>query len=337
MKKPVLAITLGDINGVGPEILVKALGRPEVLDTCVPVVAGSAAVLEGVRGLAPACPAFTPVGSLEEAADAGDCIPVIDGGLAVPPYRPGVLDPEAGRCAVEWLKWAIGWAIEGRVDGIVTCPLNKEGIHRAGYRYSGHTEILAEMTSSPDYRMCLFAGPMRVVHITSHLSMQDAIRAVKKDRIARSIRIGDRALAQLGLTKRRIAVAGLNPHAGEAGAFGREEIEEILPAVLECRGEGIDCSGPHPPDSVFRWMREGKFDVVVSMYHDQGHIPMKLIAMDDGVNVTLGIPIIRTSVDHGTAYDIAGTGAAREHSLCAAIALAARFAVSNCETKSRPY
>ena len=329
MKKPVLAITLGDINGVGPEILVKALGRPEVLDTCVPVVAGSVAVLEGVRGLAPACPAFTTVGSLEEAADAGDCIPVIDGGLAVPPYQPGVLDPEAGRCAVEWLKRAIGWALEGRVDGIVTCPLNKEGIHRAGYRYSGHTEILAEMTSSPDYRMCLFAGMMRVVHITSHLSMQDAIRAVKKDRIARSIRIGDRALAQLGLTKRRIAVAGLNPHAGEAGAFGREEIEEILPAVLECQGEGMDCSGPHPPDSVFRWMREGKFDVVVSMYHDQGHIPMKLIAMDDGVNVTLGIPIIRTSVDHGTAYDIAGTGAAREQSLCAAIALAAQFAASD--------
>lgn len=253
-------------------------------------------------------------------------IPVLDSGMVAPPPRPGYLDPEAGRCAVEWTKAAVRHALEGRVDGMVTCPLNKEGIHRAGYSYQGHTELIAELTGSADYRMSLFAGAMRIVHITTHLSLAEAIQAVKAGRIITTIRVAYRALVGLGLPRRRIAVAGLNPHAGEAGAFGMEEIQEITPAIRAGLAEGIECSGPYPADTVFSRMRDGEFDLVVAMYHDQGHVPLKLIAMDESVNVTLGIPIIRTSVAHGTAYEIAGAGVAREDSLCAAIELAAQFA-----------
>lgn len=324
--RPVLAITMGDINGVGPEILAKALARKEVWERCRPVVFGGAAALDAARAIVPACPRLAMVAGVGEGIFECGTVPVFDGGIAAPERRPGVLDAQAGRCAVEWLKLAIRHAMSGTVAGIVTCPINKQGIHLAGYAYAGHTEVLAEMTNSPDYRMCLFTETMRIVHISSHCSLRNAIEHVTADRIATSIRVGHEALGRLGLRRRRIAVAGLNPHAGEAGAFGDEEIREIIPATRRCSAEGIDCSGPYPADTVFRRMRAGEFDLVVAMYHDQGHIPLKLIAMDEGVNVTLGIPIIRTSVDHGTAYDIAGTGRAREDSLCAAIALAAAFA-----------
>lgn len=317
---------MGDINGVGPEVLSKALSLPEASVRARLVIVGSTPVLDEVRRFLPTTPRIPIVASPEEARKHE--ISITDAGLEPPSYRPGALDAAAGRCAVEWVKVAVRWAIDKRVAAIVTCPINKEGIHRAGYTYSGHTELVAEMTGSSDYRMCLFAGNMRVVHITSHMSMRDAIAAVTTERIASSIRIGHDALVRLGLAHRRIAVAALNPHAGEAGAFGSEETDIILPAIEQCRARGIDCSGPHPADTVFRRMHDGAFDLVVSMYHDQGHTPVKLIAMDDGVNVTLGIPIVRTSVDHGTAYDIAGRGLAREHSLCAAIRLAAQFAAA---------
>jgi len=324
--RPVLAITMGDVNGVGPEVLAKALAQAEVWAQCRPVVVGSAHVLEAARRDVDGFPELRAVRHLDEAAFAGEGCPVVDGGFAAPTYRPGTLDAAAGRCAVEWIKLAVQWAMGGEVAGVVTCPINKEGIHRAGCRYAGHTDLIAAMTSSPDWRMCLFAGPMRVVHNTGHCSLREAIGAVTQERVAASIRIGHEALVRLGLPQRRIAVAALNPHAGEAGAFGSESAEVIAPAVEACQAAGMACSGPHPADTVFRRMREGEFDLVVAMYHDQGHIPMKLIAMDEGVNVTLGIPIVRTSVDHGTAYDIAGKGVARAESLCAAIALAAEFA-----------
>ncbi len=312
---------MGDVNGVGPEILAKALARPDVAAACVPVVFGDAAALERARRFAPGC--AEPLGVPEIQATPPGYVAVVDGGFEAPPQHPGELDAAASGCAVEWVKSAVTAALEGALDGIVTCPISKEGVRRAGYPYAGHTELLAEMTGSSDYRMCLFAGPLRVVHITSHLSLRDAVRAVKRERIETSIRLGHEALLRLGIDKPRIAVAGLNPHAGEAGAFGNEEQKEIAPAVAACRKAGIPCSGPYPPDTVFRRMRDGAFDMVIAMYHDQGHIPVKLIAMDEGVNVTLGIPIVRTSVDHGTAFDIAGRGSAREHSLCAAVTLAA--------------
>ena len=323
--KPLLAITMGDINGIGPEILVKALAHGEVWSQCQPLVVGSLAHFQALAADAPGCPPPVRVGEPEESAGVAGAVPVLDTGIPVPPRRPGELDGEAGRCAIEWVRTGVTLAMEQRVDGLVTCPLNKVGIHQAGYAYQGHTDFIAELTGSRDYRMCLFAGSMRVVHISSHCSLRDALDLVTEDRIADSVRIASRALSGLGLARRHVAVAGLNPHAGEEGAFGLEELERIAPAVAQCLEEGLECSGPHPPDTVFRRMWNGEFDAVVAMYHDQGHIPMKLIAMDEGVNVTLGIPIVRTSVDHGTAYDIAGTGQARETSLCAAIELAAQF------------
>ncbi|HOD49600.1 MAG TPA: 4-hydroxythreonine-4-phosphate dehydrogenase PdxA [Candidatus Hydrogenedentes bacterium] len=323
-----MAITMGDTNGVGPEILAKLLARPELMELCEPVVFGSADVLRKASAVVSVELCLREVPDVPPRGQCADAIPVIDWGYRAPAWNPGVLEAGASRCAVEWLKKAIACAQSGQVDGIVTCPVNKEGIQAAGYHYVGHTQILAELTASPDCRMCLFAGDIRVVHITSHCSLLEAVRQVTKDRIVHSIRVAHAALGRLELQRRRIAVAGLNPHAGEAGMLGREEITEILPAIELCRKEGIDCVGPYPPDTVFKRMVEGEFDLVIAMYHDQGHIPVKLIAMDQGVNVTLGIPIVRTSVDHGTAYDIAGTGEARADSLWAAIRLAVELVSS---------
>jgi len=326
MKKPILAITMGDINGVGPEILWKGLSRGGIGRWCHPLVLGSADILRWARPFAPGNLEVVAIEDVREWNWDTDRVPVLDGGFRAPAPRPGVLDPEASLCAAEWVKTAVCLCQDGAVAGMVTCPITKDGLRQAGYSYTGHTTLIAEMTGAKDYRMCLFAGPMRIVHITAHLSLREAIESVKTARILRSIRIADEALRCMGMAHPRIAVAGLNPHAGEAGAFGREEIEEIQPAVERARMEGMDCSGPHPPDTVFRRMNEGEFDVAIAMYHDQGHIPLKLIAMDEGVNVTLGIPIVRTSVDHGTAFDIAGRGVAREQSLCAAVRFAAQLA-----------
>jgi 4-hydroxythreonine-4-phosphate dehydrogenase len=325
---PILAITMGDVNGIGPEVLAKALSLPAIWERCRPIVFGDAAVLNEARSFAPSCPEAVPCTDLGAAMNVREGVAVLDCGYPAPPVRPGVIDAAAGKSAVEWIKAAVTTVINKETSAIVTCPIHKECMALAGYREIGHTELIAEMTGKADYRMCLFAGPMRVVHITGHLSLRTALDAVRKERIVESVRIGDEALRRLGYSNRRIAVAGLNPHAGEAGLLGKDEQVEIAPAVAACIAEGFNCSGPYPPDTVFRRMHEGEFDMVIAMYHDQGHIPMKLIAMDEGVNVTLGIPIIRTSVDHGTAFEIAGKGMAREHSLCAAIELAAQFAAT---------
>jgi 4-hydroxythreonine-4-phosphate dehydrogenase len=250
--------------------------------------------------------------------------------MDAPVVTPGYIDPQAGRCAMEWLREAVTLCQNGAINGIVTCPISKECIHLAGYTCDGHTDFIADMTHAPDYRMCLFSNTMRIVHITAHLSLRQAIDAVQSSRIVDSIRLGHEALLRMGVDRARIGVAGLNPHSGEAGAFGDEEHREIQPAVDLCRAEGIDCQGPYPPDTLFKRMHDGEFDLVIAMYHDQGHIPLKLIAMDEGVNVTLGIPIVRTSVDHGTAFDIAGKGIARPDSLNAAIKLAAQLSTSAC-------
>lgn len=324
--QPRLALTMGDINGIGPEVLVKALSRPELRALCRPVVIGSVRVFNEARPFAPNCPPGEPVKNLDPFPSPDAAIPVLEAGPEAPPLRPGEVDAEAGACAAEWLIHAVRLAQAGAVDGIVTCPISKEGINRAGYDYKGHTDLIAEMTGSPDYRMSLFAGPLRVIHITGHLPLARALEEVKTDRILRSLRIARDALARIGMPQGRIAVAGLNPHAGEAGVLGTEEIDQIEPAVRAGQAEGIACSGPYPPDTVFRRMREGEFDAVIAMYHDQGHVPMKLVAMDEGVNVTLGIPIVRTSPDHGTAYDIAWQGVARDASMAAAIELAAALA-----------
>jgi 4-hydroxythreonine-4-phosphate dehydrogenase len=322
---PLLAITMGDVNGIGPEILAKALARPEPWAVCEPVILGDKTAYDQARRFALHAPEAVAISDLTHWQPRQGQVALMDAGHAGPLGRPGALDAEAGSAAVAWIVHAARLAKDGVVAGMVTCPINKEGIALAGCPHAGHTSLIAEVTGAADYRMCLFTDTMRIVHITAHLSLRDAVAAVKRDRILESIRIGHDALNRIQTPQQRIAVAGLNPHAGENGQFGREEIEEIRPAVAQARAEGIDCSGPWPPDTVFKRMRDGEFEMVIAMYHDQGHIPLKLIAMDEGVNVTLGIPIVRTSVDHGTAYDIAGKGIAREHSLCAAIRLAAQL------------
>ncbi len=326
MAKPLLGITMGDINGVGPEILVKALARRSLWDCCVPVVLGSKRVYDSLAAKVDGAPASKLVERVEDASSVLEVISFLNDDVAVPEYAPGILSAEAGMAAMKWLDTAVDLTMAGRLGGIVTCPINKEGIHAAGYTVQGHTDFIAEKTDTQEYRMCLFTDTMRVVHITGHLSLRDALDAITTDRILESIRIGHAALERLALSKQRIAVAGVNPHAGENGAFGSEEKEIVRPAIDKAQSEGIDCSGPYPADTIFRRMADGHCEMVIAMYHDQGHGPMKLIAMDEGVNVTLGIPIVRTSVDHGTAYDIAGKNLAREDSLIAACRMAAQLA-----------
>jgi 4-phospho-D-threonate 3-dehydrogenase / 4-phospho-D-erythronate 3-dehydrogenase len=315
-----LAITMGDINGIGPEVLARFLadrGGDGLL------VVGDAAALS-------ACAAgpldVTMIGDPADWDSANAAIAVWDAGYPAPARTPSVLSAEAGRCSMEWTRAAVALAMDGLVDGIVTCPINKEGIRLAGYTAMGHTDFIASLTGAAQYRMSLFAGHMRAVHVSAHVPLRQAIDLLTTERIVETIRIADDGLQRLGIERGRIAVAGLNPHAGEGGMLGDEDGDIIAPAVAQCRAAGIDCSGPHSPDAVFRHMDEGRYDLVVAMYHDQGHVPLKLVAMDDAVNVTLGLPIVRTSVGHGTAYDIAGTGAASDSSLRAAVALAETMA-----------
>jgi 4-hydroxythreonine-4-phosphate dehydrogenase len=261
----------------------------------------------------------------EEGFAAHGFLPFMQGFVDIPPYVPGRLDADAGRCAMEWVRDGVRLAMGDEADAIVTGPINKMGIHAAGYTTPGHTEFIAELTGAPEHRMSLFSATLRIVHVTGHRSLRDALDALSIQRIADTIRTAHGALIRLALPHRRIGVAGVNPHAGEDGAFGTEEKEFVAPAIAQCQAEGITCDGPFSPDTVFKRMRDGEFDAVVAMYHDQGHIPAKLVDMESGVNVTLGLPIVRTSVDHGTAYEIAGKGVASESSLLAAVKLAAEF------------
>lgn len=327
MNPPILALTMGDVNGVGPEIIAKALADPALRAAHRFVVVGSAAAYEAARRIVSEAPVLTPVDRIDAPVPKG-AVAIWDAGAEAPPWRPGTLDAQAGHCAVVWVKAAIHAAMAGSVAAVVTGPLNKEGIHRAGYTYAGHTELIAEETGTTAFRLALFSDKLRIVHNSTHCALREAIELVNPARVAETIRIADGALRRLGFEAPRLAICGLNPHAGEAGAFGREEIDAIVPAMEQCRRDGIQCDGPHPGDTVFNRMMAGESDMVVAMFHDQGHIAMKVLGMDEGVNVTLGVPIIRTSVDHGTAYDIAGTGRARPDSLRAAIRLADQLARS---------
>ncbi len=329
-----LGLTMGDCNGVGPEILAKALAALSPKMPCHLVVLGSISILESMRPYAPDMPPLYDIDTLETLDPSRLGIGVYSAGCPSPPLRPGMLDVQAGGCAAAWIEAATKAALTGQIQGMVTCPVNKEGMLLSGCPYPGHTPMLAALTGTTECHMSLFSDRMRIVHITAHLSMKDAVRAVTKARVLRAIEAGATVLKRLEFAAPRIAVAGLNPHAGEAGTFGREEIEEIAPAVETACKQGISCFGPVPPDTVFQRMYTGEFDLVVAMYHDQGHIPFKLIAMDEGVHATLGLPFIRTSPDHGTAYDIAGKGEARAESMCAAIALAAQWALPVAKEKT---
>ena len=314
-----IAVTMGDAAGIGPEIIVGAHPHPGV------VVVGDA---ERLRRAASILGADVEVVAVERPGD-----PVPDGALAcidldlIDPELPfGELSAQAGEGAYQAVKRAVELASAGEVDAICTAPLNKEALHLAGHRYPGHTELLAELTGVSDYAMMLTTPKLRVIHVTTHIGLIDAIEAIEPARVERVIRLGDEALRNGGIESPRIAVCGINPHAGENGLFGRgEEAEKIEPAVAAAVADGIDAQGPLPADTAFFRAVRGDFDLVVAMYHDQGHGPIKVLGLDEGVNVTVGLPVIRTSVDHGTAFDIAGTGVADPSSLRAALREAERL------------
>ncbi len=326
--RPLLAITMGDAAGIGPEIVIKALTEHRKAIDAVgrPVVVGdlgalerAARVVDRTVALRPADPPFSTL--LGDEAVAVHAVGALN--LLSIPF--GQVSAEAGAAAVAYLERAIDLAKAGAVDGIVTAPINKEAIHRAGIGFPGHTEILAERTGTDLYGLTLVSPDLAVVHLSTHLPLSEAIALVTRERVSRFIRLTHTVGRQLGYERPRIAVAGLNPHAGEEGLFGTEEREAIAPAVAEARSSGIDVMGPVSPDVVFLQARRGLYDLVLAMYHDQGHVAVKTMGFERGVNVTAGLPIVRTSVDHGTAFDIAGTGRADPTSLIEAFVLAARI------------
>ena len=336
-EKPIIAITMGDPSGIGPEIIAKALSEGRIYDICRPIVIGDVKVMAAATKLDSRNPQVNSVETITQASFRQGIIDVLDlKNIDITSLQHGRVDRNSGRAAVEYVKEAIDLALKGVVDAIATAPLSKEAMNLAGFPYPGHTEILAETTGSKNYAMMLLAGPLRVVHVTTHTSLRKACDQIKKERVATTIRLTDRAVKDLGIAKPRIAVAGLNPHAGEGGLFGTEEMEEIAPAIRECRSEGILAEGPFPPDTVFLRGKRGEFDAVVAMYHDQGHIPVKILGFEEGVNVTIGLPIIRTSVDHGTAFDIAWRGVADPRSMIEAIRVAADMAKARITAKDRP-
>jgi 4-hydroxythreonine-4-phosphate dehydrogenase len=329
-ERPLLAITSGDPAGIGPEVTLKALADAAVYDWCRPIVIGDMRILARaarVLGLEQSCLRVVP--AVEQAKFEPGGVDVLDLHNADPAACPwGQVTPAAGRAAVEYVLRGVDLAVAGAVEGIVTAPLNKEAMQRAGFHWAGHTELLAERTGSGRVTMMLTNRDMRVLHVSTHVSLREAIDRVTTARVVEVIGLAQQGIRDLGITRPRIAVAGLNPHAGEGGLFGREEIEIITPAVEQARAAGLDVTGPLPPDTIFWRARNGEFDGVVAMYHDQGHIPMKLLGFDEGVNVSIGLPIIRTSVDHGTAFDIAGRGVAGHASMVEALRVAAQMALA---------
>ncbi len=323
----VVAVTMGDPTGIGPEIVAKVFGEGEGEgEERRALVVGDVAIMRRAVDLVGVPLRVNPVERAADARFAPGTIDVLaatdlDADLPI-----GAVDARGGGAAYEYVRRAVELAVADEVHAVATAPLNKEAMHLAGHRYPGHTEVLAELTGVRDYAMMLVTDDLRVVHVSTHVALSEAIRRVQFDRELTVIRLADRSLRLLGVEHPRVAVAGLNPHAGESGLFGPEDRDVIAPAVEAARAEGIDASGPWPPDTVFMQARQGRFDIVVVQYHDQGHIPIKLMGIEDGVNVTVGLPFFRTSVDHGTAFDIAGTGRADHASMRAALDLAASLA-----------
>lgn len=325
--KPLLALTMGDPAGVGAEVIVKTLAEEEVYRNCRPLVVGDAGWMAESLGFVPIPLKVNRVQHVQDGAyryGTIDVLHVDNPGVEEVEY--GRLSAVAGRAAVSYIFKGIDMALRGEAHAVVTGPINKEAMHMAGYRYPGHTEIFAEKTVTRDYAMMLAVDDLYVLHVSTHCSLREACDRATKERVGAVIRLAQEVIDTYRLPNRTIAVAGLNPHAGEGGAFGREEIEGIIPAVQEAQSLGMDVVGPLPPDSVFVRAQRGQFNVVVVMYHDQGHIPVKILNFEEGVNVTVGLPIIRTSVDHGTAFDKAGKGTADPASMRAAVYLGARMA-----------
>jgi 4-hydroxythreonine-4-phosphate dehydrogenase len=332
---PLIAVTMGDPAGIGPEIVAKTFAAERFRDENKAIVVGDPEILGRAAKLLGLQLRVNEISEPEEAASEPDTVDVISVG-EIPEDLPfGELDARAGDAAFRYLERAIHLASAGRVGAIATAPLNKEAMHLAGHKYPGHTEILAELTGTEDYAMMLVTDELKVIHVSTHVSLREAIERVKPDRELAVIRLAHGSLRKLGVDTPKVAVAGLNPHAGENGLFGTEDAQCIAPAVEAAKEEGIEATGPWPPDTVLMRARRGEFDVVVVQYHDQGHIPVKLMGFDTGVNVTVGLPFFRTSVDHGTAFDIAGTGKADHASMQAALDLARRLSAAEERAEER--
>lgn len=324
--RPILGVTMGDATGAGPEIVIKALTLPHIRAVCRPIVIGDAATF---RQAAHIVGSDVPIRSIDRISAASfdqSIIEILDlHNIKLDQLVYGKVDAMAGQAAYECVVKAVELALSGEIAAIVTSALHKEALNLAGHHFAGHTEILAHLCGAKGVTMLLVAGQFRVSHVSTHVALREAINRVKKGRILEVTRLTNKAVRRMGIADPRLAVAGLNPHAGEGGLFGDEEILEILPAVEAAQAEGMNVVGPIPPDTVFFRMEKGQYDAVVAMYHDQGHIPTKVLAFDQGVNVTLGLPIIRTSVDHGTVFGKAGKGTARAGSMIEALKLAAKM------------
>src|SRR5215211_7040523 len=322
MTPPLVAVTMGDPAGIGPEIIAKTFADPDFRIENRALVVGDAPRLQRAADLLGLELRANVVADPEEAGFEEGTVDVVQVGELPEDLPFGELDARAGAAAFEYVERAIELARGGRVAAIATAPLNKEAMHLGGYRYPGHTEILAELSGTQDYAMMLVTPELKVIHVSTHVALREAVERATEERELAVIRLAHESLRKLGVERPRIAVAGLNPHAGENGLFGTEDAERIAPAVAAAVEEGIDATGPYPPDTV------------VVQYHDQGHIPIKLMGFDTGVNVTVGLPFFRTSVDHGTAFDIAGTGEADHASMRAAIDLARRLAGAEAEAEA---
>lgn len=336
--RPIIGITMGDPAGIGPEIAIKALAKKEIYDNCIPVIIGDYEALNDANKFTNLNLNLNEIREISEAKGEFGTADFINMNFLAPgSWEYKKVSALAGKAAFGYVKKGIELALENKIHAVVTGPINKESINLAGYHYSGHTEIFADLTGTKDYAMMLTSESLKVVHVTTHVSMRRACDLVTKDRVYKVINLADEAMKMMGIKKPRIAVAGLNAHSSENGLFGDEESKEIKPAVEKAQQDGIEVDGSVPPDTVFVKALAGQYDVVVAMYHDQGHIPIKLTGFKldlstnkytsmSGVNCTLGLPIIRTSVDHGTAFGKAGEGRANEESMIDAVNMAVMMA-----------
>lgn len=313
-------ITIGDPAGIGPEIAIKSLIENDKFRQNT-IIIGSQKILKYYSEKMNHTYELNIIKDVNEfEQNMINILHVVD--IDFDDIKIGKISSIAGDAAYKYLEKAIDLAMSKKIQAVVTGPLNKEALHLGGHNYDGHTEIFANLTNTSKYTMMLWSQKMAVVHVSTHVSLREACDLVKKKRVLECIELADSGMKKMGITKPKIAVAGLNPHSGESGLFGNEEIDEIIPAIKKATKKGYNVEGPVPPDTVFLKAFEKEYDIVVTMYHDQGHIPMKLLDFDLGVNTTLGLPIVRTSVDHGTAFDIAGKGVASAASLLKALEVA---------------
>jgi len=326
--RPLIAVTMGDPAGIGPEICIKALSLLEIQRICRPVIIGDSKVIKNATKFSKTSPlVLNEIKRLDEGKYVGQYLNILDlDNVNASKLKIGKVSIEAGRAAIKYVEKAIDLTLAGKADAIVTAPINKEAVNKAGYSFKGHTELLAKRTGAKHASMMFLSDSIRVILVTTHIPLSQVPKELDKKKIVDTIKLADKSIEKLLGKKPRIAVAGLNPHAGENGILGSEEQKIIGPAVEEARKLGINVKGPISPDAVFYLANVGMYDIVVGMYHDQGLIPLKLLAFNRSVNVTVGLPIIRTSVDHGTGFDIAGKGWADPRSLIQAIKIAVMMA-----------